>query len=96
MDEERLAVRAPLDPGGMVELDVGPDGLVLLGSEVFGEPDQDAAIVGAGGQHFAVLAQAHVQDSAAVALQAGQEPGVLEGRLLGFAIGLGGLLASDT
>ena len=58
MDEKRLAVRTPFDPGGVVVLDVGPDGLVLLGGEVFGEPDQDAPVVGAGGQHFAVLAQA--------------------------------------
>ena len=78
VDNVGLAVRTPLDFGGVVVGDVAAYTLVLLGAEVFGEPNEDGSIRGAAGQVLAVLAQIQIADGAAVSFEAGQQPLVAE------------------
>ena len=68
---------------------VRPDDLVLLVGEVLDGPEEDAAILGAGGQVLAVLAEGNVEDGRAVTLEGGDQPGVRE-RVLSLS---GGFLA---
>ena len=104
VEDEGLAVGAPLDPVSHVVGHVSPDGIVALGREQLSGPDQDRPVGRAGGQELAVVGEVHVLDWPGVALQAGHQPGVgkvgllvagLLLKLLGLfagAVGLGRLL----
>ena len=60
LDGESLAVRTPLDEDAMIVVDIAPETLVLLSSEVLRVPDQDSSILSAAGQVFTIGTQVQV------------------------------------
>ena len=60
LDGESLAVWTPLDENAMVIVDVAPETLVLLGSEVLGVPDQDGPVFSTARQVLTISTQVHV------------------------------------
>ena len=60
LDGESLAVWTPLDENAMVVVDVAPETLVLLGSEVLGVPDQDSSVLSTACQVFTIGTQIQV------------------------------------
>ena len=60
LDGKSLAVRTPLDENAMVVVDIAPETLVLLRSEVLRVPDEDSSVLGAACQVFAIGAQIQI------------------------------------
>lgn len=56
----------------MIQLHVGPQTLVLPLQEVFGAPDADSAVVGAGGQVLPIAAEIKARHVPTVALKHGE------------------------